>query len=179
VREGPFGDLKGVYSLRERNPLCLIDELHQRKDPLFHSVSAGVSREHVTLVTMGPLLYLERLKRSQSSITKYELPRFGGGRVAVLAVNGEWKTDQLIEELWKIPIVHALIFVNQDVDTKSASDLFWAILQRAKGRENFQFSEQQHQVFQERKIAIDATVKDLSLWDNRRIRVFRTNPDPR
>jgi UbiD family decarboxylase len=171
-KEGPFGDLKGLYSVKEKNPLFFVDELRVAHDPLFHSISAGRAREHVTLVSMGPLVLLESLKRDCPGIVRYELPRFGGGRLAVFVVKQGFNPDAIAARLWRIPILRGFVFINEDVNRQSAEDLWWALLQRAKDRDNFRFSEEKHDVFQERKFVIDATAGDLASWENRRVAVF-------
>jgi 2,5-furandicarboxylate decarboxylase 1 len=170
--EGPFGDLKGLYSFKSQNPICVIEEVIRRKNPLFHSISAGTSREHFWLVTMGVRYLLEKLRRRFPHFVRYSLPLFGFGRVALMTMRPDFNRDELVKELWNIPITRMFVLVNADVNLRSATDILWAIIQRAKDVENFMFSDRKHPVFQERKLAVDATVSDLTQWDNRRISVY-------
>ena len=170
--EGPFGDLKGLYSYKARNPICLVEEVIHRENPLFHSVSAGTSNEHFWLVTMGARYDLEKLKQKYDDFLRYTLPAFGVGRIAFLVMKENFNREEFVQHLWKIPITRTFVFVNQDVNTRSGADILWAVTQRARDVENFMFSGKKHPVFQERKLVIDATVTDLGLWDNRRIEVY-------
>ena len=71
-REGPVGDQKGLYSVRERNPACLVDAIRVRREPTFHSVSGGVSREHIELVTLGPRAVLERIRAGRDYLPAHK-----------------------------------------------------------------------------------------------------------
>ncbi|MCC6474386.1 MAG: UbiD family decarboxylase [Burkholderiales bacterium] len=175
-REGPFGEIGGVYSLKARNPLCVVDELWQRPGAVYHSVSSGVSREHLELLSLGPRSFLERLKRDFAQILRYELPLFGADRLAVLVVKERLDAGALVPRLWEIPIVRGFVLVNEDVASRSAADLLWAILQRAHNRERFRFLEQGQAGEQMERFLVDATVGDLAAWQNRRIEIFRAAP---
>jgi len=177
-KEGPFGEVGGLYSVKERNPVCVIDALWQRKDPVFHSVSAGVSREHLELVSLGARSFLERLKRATPEILRYDIPAFGSDRLAVLTVKDGFDPRILTGRLWQVPIVRGFVFVNADVGARSASDLLWAVLHRASNMGHFRFSEMRHPVYNTDKFVVDATVSDLSAWENRRVTVYgATQPE--
>ncbi len=176
--EGPFGDLKGLYSFKRKNPACVIEEVITRDKPLFHSISAGTAKEHIWLVTMGARYFLEKLKQEFPYFIRYTLPFFAGGRLAILVMREDFRRDEFVEKLWDIPIARLFVLVNRDVNLRSATDVLWAITQRAKDTEDVRFSDRKHPVFQERKIAIDTTVSDLSLWDNRRIAVYQPQESP-
>ncbi|MBC7803599.1 MAG: UbiD family decarboxylase, partial [Candidatus Parcubacteria bacterium] len=139
-REGPVGDQKGLYSVKERNPVCVVETLWARPDPVFHAIAGGVSREHIELVTLGPRAVLERIARSCPSILRYELPRFAGGRLAVLVVADGFDPASIAERLWDISSVRGFIAVNGDVDAASAGDVLWAVVERAKVETDFRFS---------------------------------------
>ena len=170
--EGPFGDLKGLYSYKSRNPICLVKKVFHRKNPLFHSVSAGTSNEHFWLVTMGARYHLEKLKRTYDYFLRYAMPSFGVGRIAFLVMKENFDREEFVQHLWKTPITRTFVFVNRDVNTRSATDILWAVTQRARDVDNFMFSQKKHPVFHERKLVIDATVDNFEFWDNRRIEVY-------
>lgn len=171
-KEGPFGEVGGVYSVKENNPVCVIDRMWQRRNPIFHSISAGTSREHLELLSLGPRSYLERIRRAHRKIIRYSLPGFGADRLAVLVVKDGFDPRILKERLWNVPIVRGFVFVNEDVASRSAPDLLWAVLQRASNRDHFNFSDQRHPVYNTDKFFVDATVADLSALENRRVGVY-------
>ena len=175
-KEGPFGEVGGTYSVKERNPVCLVDELWQRVDPVFHSVSAGTSREHLELLSLGARSFLERLKREHPQILRYDLPGFGADRLAVLVVRDRFDPEILVQRLWEVPIVRGFIFVNEDVGSRSAPDLLWAMLHRASNSDRFRFSSRRHPIYNTDKFFIDATVNDLAAWENRRVGVYGATP---
>ena len=171
--EGPFGEVGGMYSVKDRNPVCVVDELWHRSDAVFHSLSAGMAKEHLELVALGPRACLERLQRKYPQIIRYDLPAFGGDRLAVLAVRGALDVSALREQLWDIPIVRGFVFVNEDLAGNSAAEVLWAILQRAGNSDHFSFSESRHPLYHTDKFCVDATVKDTRAWEHRRIDVYR------
>lgn len=176
TREGPVGDQKGLYSLRERNPTCIVDALHVRREPMFHSVSGGVSREHVELVTLGPRAVLERIKRDTPELLRYDLPFFAGGRLGVLVVADGFRPASLAPRLWEISSVRGFVAVNRDVGSRRASEVLWAIVERARDAADFAFSRQGVPGTKPGKFFIDATESDLTDWNHRRIEVL---PAPR
>ncbi len=172
-REGPVGDQKGLYSLRERNPVCLVDAIRVRREPRFHSISGGVSREHVELVTLGPRAMLERLRRETPELLRYELPFYAGGRLAVLVVADGFRPAALAERLWRISSVRGFVAVNRDVGARSASEVLWAIVERARDAERFAFSGAGTPGVKPGKFLVDATEVDPDDWNHRRIEVYR------
>lgn len=171
-KEGPFGEVGGVYSVKESNPVCLVDELWERRNPLYHSVSAGMSKEHLELVSLGPRSFLERLKRATPEILRYDMPAFGADRLAVLVVKDGFDPRVVVERLWQVPIIRGFVFVNMDVGSRSAADVLWAVLHRANNSDHFRFSEQRLAVYNANKFFIDATVNDPAAWENRRVDVY-------
>jgi UbiD family decarboxylase len=171
-REGPVGDQKGLYSVKERNPVCVVGELWAREAAIFHAIAGGVSREHVELVTLGPRAVLERIRRTTPGIVGYALPRCGGGRLAVLVAEGGCDPAAVAERLWAISSVRGTIVVNQDVDAEAGDDLLWALLERAKLPADFLFSPAGPAPGGPRKFLIDATVRSHGDWNERRIRVY-------
>ena len=172
-QEGPFGEIGGVYSVKEKNAVCLVDELHERRDPVFHSVSAGVSKEHLELLSLGPRSFLERMKREFPEIRRYDLPEFGADRLAVLVVKNRFDIEKFAARLWEVPLVRGFIIVNEDVASRSPSDLLWAILQRAHNSDHFTFTRERHPVYNTDRFLVDATVGNLSAWENRRLDIYR------
>ncbi|MCC7039205.1 MAG: UbiD family decarboxylase [Burkholderiales bacterium] len=176
AREGPVGDQKGLYSLRERNPTCVVDALQVRRGPTFHSVSGGVSREHVELVTLGPRAVLERIKRDTPELLRYDLPFFAGGRLGVLVVADGFRPASLAPRLWEISSVRGFVAINRDVGSQRASEVLWAIVERARDAADFAFSRPGVPGTKPGKFFIDATESDLTDWNHRRIEVL---PAPR
>jgi 2,5-furandicarboxylate decarboxylase 1 len=172
-KEGPFGEVGGVYSVKESNPVCLVDELWERRNPVYHSVSAGMSKEHLELVSLGPRAFLERLRRTTPEILRYDIPAFGADRLAVLVAKDGFDPQVLVERLWQVPIIRGFVFVNEDVGSRSAADVLWAVLHRANNGDHFRFSGQRHPVYNSEKFFVDATVSDLAAAENHRVGVYR------
>lgn len=176
AREGPVGDQKGLYSLRERNPTCVVDALQVRRTPWFHSISGGVSREHVELITLGPRAVLERVKRDTPELLRYDLPHYAGGRLAVLVVAEGYRPGVLAERLWGISSVRGFVAVNRDVGSRLASDVLWAIVERARDADRFAFSDDAVPGRRPGKFFVDATA-DLSDWNHRRVEIYRAGTE--
>jgi len=172
-KEGPFGDMKGLYAMKERNPVCRLDELCQRRKPKYHSISAGTSKEHISLVSLGPGYRLFKLSATCDGIVRFDIPVSVAGRMAVITVREGFDPVEILNHLWQIPIIRLFIFVNEDVDETSLSDLFWAIIHRTEGLADFHFTDSKSGVMKETKIAIDATVSHPNDWTHRRVTVYR------
>ncbi len=172
LREGPVGDQKGLYSLRERNPVCEVDALWSRPGACFHLIAGGVSREHIELVTLGPRLALHRVRKETPPILRCALPPFAGGRLAVLVVREDFAPEAVLDRLWAISSVRGFIAVQDDVAASSAADVLWSILERARLPDQFRFSADGHPVSGARKFFIDATSRNRADWNERRIRVY-------
>ncbi|MCC7116174.1 MAG: UbiD family decarboxylase [Burkholderiales bacterium] len=177
VREGPVGDQKGLYSLKERNPVCVVDEIRVRHGVVHHVIAGGVSAEHVELVTLGPRAVLERLRRGTPGLVDYRLPRYAGGRLAVLVVEAGFDPRTIAERLWSISSVRGFVAVNRDVDAGAADAVLWSIVERAKSAEHFDFSGDDRPGVKPGKFLIDATERDLADWNHRRIEVLRPAAD--
>jgi 2,5-furandicarboxylate decarboxylase 1 len=171
--EGPFGDIKGLYSVKDRNPVCRIDEALIRKKPIYHSISAGTAREHTALVSLGPGYRLYQLVRKHDGIVRSEIPVSMAGRMAVITVREGFDIGNIIDDLWPVPIIRFFVFVNEDVDDTCPADLLWALIQRTEGPDDFYFTQQTGGVMRETKFAIDATATGLAGWGQRRIQVYR------
>ena len=171
-QEGPFGDILGLYSAKAEVPVCRIESALVRQNPVYHSISAGISREHAALLSMGAAHYLERIKTDFPGLQRYQLPFFGGSRLALLSVEPGTMIDEMIPRLWKVPIVRMFVFIGADVEC-SAGDLLWAIIHRAKSEDDFSFSDTTHPVFKEKKLVIDATANDPASWNSKRVAVYR------
>lgn len=172
-REGPVGDQKGLYSVRDRNPLFVADELRVRKDPRFHVIAGGVSAEHVELVTLGPRAVLERIRRTTPGLLDYRLPRFAGGRLGVLVVDDGFDPRRIVDTLWSISSVRGFVAVNRDVDPSLPAEVLWSIVERAGSSERFAFAGPGTAGVKPGKFLIDATEGDLADWNHRRIAVRR------
>jgi 2,5-furandicarboxylate decarboxylase 1 len=172
-REGPFGDMKGLYSIKERNPICRIDEIRIRQNPLYHAISAGTAREHTALVSLGPGFRLYRLVQEHEGIIRSEIPTAMSGRMAVITVREGFDVGTVLDDLWLIPIIRLFVFVNEDVDDTCPADLFWALIQRTQGATDFFFTDRASGVMKETKFAIDATATGLTEWAHRRVQVYR------
>lgn len=172
-REGPVGDQKGLYSVRDRNPVFVADELRVRKDPRFHVIAGGVSAEHVELVTLGPRAVLERIRRTTPGLLDYRLPRFAGGRLGVLVVDDGFDPRRIVDTLWSISSVRGFVAVNRDVDPSLPAEVLWSIVERAGSSERFAFAGPGTAGVKPGKFLIDATEGDLADWNHRRIAVRR------
>jgi UbiD family decarboxylase len=173
--EGPFGDSKGLYSER-LNPLCMIQEMWQRRNPVFHLIRSGTSCEHIELLTMKAKHCMEKLKRQEIFLLDYQIPLYAGGRLCLLTVDeGCVVTESILEFLFNIPLIRCYILLNKDVDTNSATDILWALTHRASEPNDFKFQGENQCVRTGVKTVIDATTDDLDNWNNRRIQVFKVN----
>ena len=116
---------------------------------------------------------LERLRRETPELLRYELPFYAGGRLAVLVVADGFRPAALAERLWRISSVRGFVAVNRDVGARSASEVLWAIVERARDAERFAFSGAGTPGVKPGKFLVDATEVDPDDWNHRRIEVYR------
>ena len=166
--EGPFGELTGRYSTRH-NPICIIRELWQREDFIYHNILGGKSREHVLLVALKARHDLERLLARSPHVLDYQLPRFGAGQLCILTVAEDAPKQALVDELFNITLIKLFVLINEDVPAQSSNDVLWALTQRTRQRGDLHFSEADPSRGLAEIIVLDATSDDLSDWNNIRI----------
>ena len=126
----------------------------------------------MSLLTLKAALRLERVRKELPSVAAYHFPTGTGGRLCLLTVEEGFPRENVIEALVSIPLVRCFIFLNNDVSLHSEGDILWALTQRTEKGRDFLFSSQSESSVLPEKIIIDATVSDLSDWNNRRIQVF-------
>lgn len=164
--EGPFGDSFGTYSTRE-NPVCRISEVWQQKDPIYHVLLGGASREHIELLVLKAMHAMEHVRAGWKSLKSYAIPAFAGGRLCILTVDQHHEIDRHLSELFAVPLIRTFILVNRDVDPESGNDILWALTRRTAGAGSYRF--QASSEGPASKVVIDAADVDLSDWNNRRI----------
>ncbi len=169
--EGPFGELTGMYSTHS-NPICVVDELWERKEFVYHSILGGVSCEHVALVSLKARHELEQLKNQSAHILDYRLPRFAAGKLCLLVVADGFSKDDVVRDLFNVPLVKLFVLLNEDTDIRCSDDVLWALTQRMSGAGDFNFSDENPVKGLASKTIVDATVDDLSDWSNVRVEVY-------
>jgi UbiD family decarboxylase len=169
--EGPFGELTGMYSTHS-NPICVIDALWERKGFIYHSILGGVSREHVALVSLKARHALERLKNQTPHILDYCLPGFAAGKLCLLIVADGIVKDDIVRDLFDVPLVKLFVLLNEDTDLQCSDDVLWALTQRTGESGDIVSKDENPVKGLARKTIIDATVDDLSDWDNVRVEVY-------
>ncbi len=166
--EGPFGELTGRYSTRH-NPVCVIRELWQREDHIYHNILGGKSREHVLLVALKAKHALEQLRARVPAVLDYRLPRLGAGQLCLLTVAPNTPKKALIDELFNITLVKLFVLIDEDVPADNSDDVLWALTQRTRQRSDMHFSDPEPSRGLAEIIVLDATSDDLSDWNNIRI----------
>lgn len=169
--EGPFGELTGMYSTHV-NPICVVDALWERKEFIYHSILGGVSREHVVLVSLKARHELERLKNQIPHVLDYRLPKFAAGKLCLLVVADGMVRDDVVRDLFDVPLVKLFVLINEDTDLRCSDDVLWALTQRTGESGDIVSKDEDPVRGLARKTIIDATVDDLSDWDNVRVEVY-------
>ncbi|MDP6644620.1 MAG: UbiD family decarboxylase [Rhodospirillales bacterium] len=169
--EGPFGDMRGFY-ITNPNPTCVVNEIWQRKDVQYHSVSGGMSHEHIGLVSMKAHHDMQRLKSRIPGFVDYQLPQFAAAQLGLITVSEDVAKDDLIQELRKISLVELFVLLNEDTNANKPEDVLWALTQRANQADDYDFNGGNPGAGITRRTVIDATAADLSDWQNRRVQIY-------
>ncbi|MCS0495543.1 UbiD family decarboxylase [Ancylobacter mangrovi] len=142
--EGPFGEFTGYASYRSTQNVFVAHRLRMRRDAFFHSVTSGMSKDHILISCVtreGEIL--NALRRNLPNVTGVHVPHSTCG--AFLAVIAMKKTAEgepqmaamaaLATELY----TKYVIVVDDDVDIFDLNDVFWAIATRVHAEKDIFF----------------------------------------
>jgi 2,5-furandicarboxylate decarboxylase 1 len=133
--EGPFGEFTGYASFRSTQNVFVASRIRMRKDAYFHSVTAGMARDHILISCItreGEIL--NALRKNMPNVRAVHVPHATcGAFMAIISMKkvseGEAKMAMLTTlgaELY----TKYVIVVDEDVDIYNMEDVMWAIATR-------------------------------------------------
>src|SRR6202048_1007838 len=135
--EGPFGEFTGYASYRSTQNVFVAHRIRMRRDAMFHSVTSGMSRDHILISCVtreGEIL--NALRRNLPNVKAVHVPhKTCGAFLAIVSMKkiaeGEPKMAMLTAlgtELY----TKQVIVVDNDVDIYDMEDVMWAVAARAR-----------------------------------------------
>lgn len=135
--EGPFGEFTGYASYRSTQNVFVANRIRMRGDAYFHSVVAGMSRDHILISCVtreGEIL--NALKRNIPNVRAVHVPHTTcGAFLAIVSMKkiseGEPKMAMLTALGTELYTKHVIV-VDEDVDIYDMNDVMWAIATRVR-----------------------------------------------
>jgi UbiD family decarboxylase len=142
--EGPFGEFTGYASYRSTQNVFVAHRIRMRRDAIFHSVTSGMSRDHiqVTCITREGEI-LNALRRNLPNVRGVHVPHTTCG--AFLAIVSMKKTAEgepqmaIMSALGTELYTKYVIVVDDDVDIFDMNDVMWAIATRVRAEKDIVF----------------------------------------
>lgn len=139
--EGPFGEFTGYASYRSTQNVFIAKRIRMRKDAYFHSVVAGMSRDHILISCItreGEIL--NALRKNIPNVKAVHVPhKTCGAFMAIVSMKkiseGEPKMAMLTAlgtELY----TKYVVMVDEDVDIYDMEDVMWAIATRVRAEKD-------------------------------------------
>jgi 2,5-furandicarboxylate decarboxylase 1 len=142
--EGPFGEFTGYASYRSTQNVFVAHRVRMRRDAMFHSVVAGMSRDHILISCItreGEIL--NALKRNIPNVQAVHVPHTTcGAFMAVISLKkiaeGEPQMAAMAALSTELYTKYVIV-VDDDVDIFDLNDVFWAIATRVRAEKDIFF----------------------------------------
>lgn len=139
--EGPFGEFTGYASYRSTQNVFIAKRVRMRKDAYFHSVTAGMARDHILISCItreGELL--SALRKNIPNVKAVHVPHETCG--AFMAIVSMKKVSEGEPKMAMLNVLGTelytkyVIIVDEDVDIYNMSDVMWAIATRVRAEKD-------------------------------------------
>jgi UbiD family decarboxylase len=135
--EGPFGEFTGYASYRSTQHVFVAHRVRMRRDAMFQSVVAGMSRDHITVSCItreGEIL--NALKRNLPNVRAVHVPHTSCGAFQAFismkkTADGEPQTAIMATFGTEFYVKHVIV-VDDDVDIFDTNDVMWAVATRVR-----------------------------------------------
>jgi UbiD family decarboxylase len=142
--EGPFSEFTGYASYRSTQNVFVAHRIRMRRDAMFHSVTSGMSRDHIQVSCItreGEIL--NALRRNLPNVRAVHVPHTTcGAFMAFISMK------KIAEGEPQMAIMAALgtelytkyvIVVDDDVDIFNINDVMWAVATRVRAEKDIMF----------------------------------------
>jgi len=142
--EGPFGEFTGYASYRSTQNVFVAHRIRMRRDAMFHSVTSGMSRDHILISCItreGEIL--NTIRRNLPNVRAVHVPHTTCG--AFLAIVSMKKTAEGEPQMAMMATFGTelytkyVIVVDEDVDIFNMNDVMWAIATRVRAEKDIIF----------------------------------------
>jgi UbiD family decarboxylase len=142
--EGPFGEFTGYASYRSTQNVFVAHRIRMRRDAMFHSVTSGMSRDHILISCItreGEIL--NTIRRNLPNVRAVHVPHTTCG--AFLAIVSMKKTAEGEPQMAMMATFGTelytkyVIVVDEDVDIFNMNDVMWAVATRVQAEKDIIF----------------------------------------
>lgn len=142
--EGPFGEFTGYASYRSTQNVFVAHRIRMRRDAMFHSVTSGMSRDHILISCItreGEIL--NTIRRNLPNVRAVHVPHTTCG--AFMAIISMKKTAEGEPQMAMMATFGTelytkyVIVVDEDVDILNMNDVMWAIATRVRAEKDIIF----------------------------------------
>jgi 2,5-furandicarboxylate decarboxylase 1 len=142
--EGPFSEFTGYASYRSTQNVFVVHRIRMRRDAMFHSVTSGMSRDHILISCItreGEIL--NALRRNLPNVKAVHVPHTTCG--AFMAFISMKKTADgepqmaVMATLGTELYTKYVVVVDDDVDIFDMDDVMWAIATRVRAEKDIFF----------------------------------------
>ncbi|MFB3850512.1 MAG: menaquinone biosynthesis decarboxylase [Acidobacteriota bacterium] len=174
VKEGPFGDHTGFYSLEDLYPVFHVECVTMRKNPIYpHTIVGKPPMEDAFMGYAIERIALPVLKKQFPEIVDMHIP-FEGVFHNLVLVSIEKRypghARKIMHALWgmgQMMFTKVIVVVDKDVDIHNSSEVVWKVLNHIDPKRDFEFAEGPVDVLDHSspllgygsKVGIDATKK--------------------
>ncbi|HXH01849.1 MAG TPA: 4-hydroxy-3-polyprenylbenzoate decarboxylase [Candidatus Competibacteraceae bacterium] len=136
--EGPFGDHTGYYNEVDIFPVFTVERITHRNQPIYHSTYTGRPPDEPAILGVAlNEVFVPILQKQFPEITDFYLPPEGCSyRLAVVAMRKQYPghAKRVMMGVWsflrQFMYTKFVIVVDDDVDTRSWTDVIWAMTTR-------------------------------------------------
>lgn len=174
VKEGPFGDHTGFYSLEDYYPVFHIECVTMRKNPIYpHTIVGRPPMEDAYIGYAIERIALPVLKKQLPEIVDMHMPFEGVfHNLVIVSIDKRYPghARKIMHALWgmgQAMFTKVIVVVDKDVDVHNSSEVVWKVLNHIDPKRDFEFAEGPVDVLDHSspilgygsKVGIDATKK--------------------
>lgn len=148
VKEGPFGDHTGYYSLADDYPLFHVTALTHRKDPIYPTIIVGPPlQEDGFLGKATERIFLPLIKMTFPEIRDMHLPiETCFHNLAIVSIRKQYPghAKKIMHSFWgtgQLMFTKCLIVVDEDVNIQNLSEVAWRVSNNIDAKRDIVFAE--------------------------------------
>ena len=179
VREGPFGDHTGYYSLADDYPVLHVEAITMRKHPVFPATIVGrPPQEDAYLGLATERIFLPLLRMVLPEICDMHLPAAGAfHNLVILSMKKEYPghPQKVMSAIWgtgQIMFTKGIVIVDEDIDPHDLTEVLFRLTSNVDPKRDLLFTEGPLDVLDHAadrfaygsKVGVDATRKNKP-WD--------------
>ncbi|MGC9180072.1 MAG: UbiD family decarboxylase [Vulcanisaeta sp.] len=132
VREGPFGDHVGVYSIAKEYPVVKVKAIYSRRDPVIPvTVTGKPVLEDGNIIRFGTKVVKSPLKLLLPELVDLEIPPEGLGFVIIVSIRKRYPghARRIMTALWGlVPVLgKVVIIVDDDINVRDWGQVMYAV----------------------------------------------------